>query len=178
MRTPSRDVIHAFNERGLAALDPRWAGGRPRLISDEDIAFIIQTARSRRAARAAAHPISGQARHHRRSLTADIAARLLSACGDNPDRLNHPLPEALRRPRALQGPDQPDNSRKRSSSSRLTRHRCSSHQPSSAGRREGPAGRAGRRRCGVPAVGSVLGLGAAVAGPGALSGSWPIHRKS
>jgi transposase len=24
-----RDVIHAFNERGLAALDPRWAGGRP-----------------------------------------------------------------------------------------------------------------------------------------------------
>ncbi|WP_405593103.1 helix-turn-helix domain-containing protein [Streptomyces sp. NBC_01190] len=31
-----RDVIHAFNDRGLAALDPRWAGGRPRLISDED----------------------------------------------------------------------------------------------------------------------------------------------
>ena len=31
-----RDVIHAFNERGLAALDPRWAGGRPRLISDDD----------------------------------------------------------------------------------------------------------------------------------------------
>ena len=30
-----RDVIHAFNERGLAALDPRWAGGRPRLISDD-----------------------------------------------------------------------------------------------------------------------------------------------
>ena len=32
-----RDVIHAFNAKGLAALDPRWAGGRPRLISDEDI---------------------------------------------------------------------------------------------------------------------------------------------
>ena len=30
-----RDVIHAFNAKGLAALDPRWAGGRPRLISDE-----------------------------------------------------------------------------------------------------------------------------------------------
>ena len=29
-----RDVIHAFNEKGLTALDPRWAGGRPRLISD------------------------------------------------------------------------------------------------------------------------------------------------
>jgi len=25
-----RDVIHAFNQRGLAALDPQWAGGRPR----------------------------------------------------------------------------------------------------------------------------------------------------
>jgi hypothetical protein len=24
-----RDVIHAFNERGLAALDPRWARGVP-----------------------------------------------------------------------------------------------------------------------------------------------------
>ena len=42
-----RDVIHAFNERGLAALDPRWAGGRPRLISDEDIAFIVTTATAR-----------------------------------------------------------------------------------------------------------------------------------
>ncbi|WP_212567738.1 helix-turn-helix domain-containing protein [Pseudonocardia sp. Ae505_Ps2] len=38
-----RDVIHAFNERGLAALDPQWAGGRPRLISDADIAFIVTT---------------------------------------------------------------------------------------------------------------------------------------
>src|SRR3954447_19443945 len=42
-----RDVIHAFNERGLAALDPRWAGGRPRLISDDDIAFIVTTATTR-----------------------------------------------------------------------------------------------------------------------------------
>lgn len=42
-----RDVIHAFNERGLAALDPQWAGGRPRLISDADIAFIVTTATTR-----------------------------------------------------------------------------------------------------------------------------------
>lgn len=42
-----RDVIHAFNERGLAALDPQWAGGRPRLISDDDIAFIVTTAATR-----------------------------------------------------------------------------------------------------------------------------------
>src|SRR4051812_40668831 len=42
-----RDVIHAFNERGLAALDPQWAGGRPRLIRDEDVAFIVTTATTR-----------------------------------------------------------------------------------------------------------------------------------
>jgi transposase len=42
-----RDVIHAFNQRGLAALDPRWAGGRPRLIRDEDVAFIVTTATTR-----------------------------------------------------------------------------------------------------------------------------------
>ena len=42
-----RDVIHTFNARGLAALDPQWAGGRPRLITDDDDAFIISTATSR-----------------------------------------------------------------------------------------------------------------------------------
>jgi transposase len=39
-----RDVIHLFNAKGLAALDPRWAGGRPRLISDDDIAVIVTAA--------------------------------------------------------------------------------------------------------------------------------------
>ena len=42
-----RDVIHAFNERGLAALDPQWAGGRPRLISDDESTFIVATATTR-----------------------------------------------------------------------------------------------------------------------------------
>jgi transposase len=42
-----RDVIHSFNERGLAALDPQWAGGRPRLISDEDIKVIVTAATTR-----------------------------------------------------------------------------------------------------------------------------------
>ena len=36
-----------FNEKGLAALDPQWAGGRPRLISDEDIEFIVAAATTR-----------------------------------------------------------------------------------------------------------------------------------
>jgi transposase len=42
-----RDVIHAFNETGLAALDPKWAGGRPRLISNDDEDFIVATATTR-----------------------------------------------------------------------------------------------------------------------------------
>src|ERR1044071_449892 len=42
-----RDVIHAFNSRGLSALDPQWAGGRPRRISEDDEAFLVQTATTR-----------------------------------------------------------------------------------------------------------------------------------
>jgi transposase len=42
-----RDVVHAFNQKGLAALDPRWAGGRPRLISDEDVERIVAAATTR-----------------------------------------------------------------------------------------------------------------------------------
>jgi transposase len=42
-----RDVVHAFNEKGLAALDPRWAGGRPRLISDDDVTMIVAAAITR-----------------------------------------------------------------------------------------------------------------------------------
>jgi transposase len=39
-----RDVIHHFNEIGLACLDPRWAGGRPRLLSSDDEEFVVATA--------------------------------------------------------------------------------------------------------------------------------------
>ena len=42
-----RDVIHLFNAKGLAALDPRWAGGRPRRIGDEDIDVIVAAATTR-----------------------------------------------------------------------------------------------------------------------------------
>src|SRR3954454_20298003 len=34
-----RDVIHRFNAIGLACLDPRWTGGRPRLLSTDDEDF-------------------------------------------------------------------------------------------------------------------------------------------
>lgn len=42
-----REVIHRFNEMGLACLDPRWAGGRPRRITPDDEAFIVATATTR-----------------------------------------------------------------------------------------------------------------------------------
>jgi transposase len=42
-----RDVVHLFNAKGLAALDPQWAGGRPRLISDDDIEVIVAAATTR-----------------------------------------------------------------------------------------------------------------------------------
>lgn len=42
-----REMIHRFNEHGLASLDPQWAGGRPRRITTEDEDFIVQTAKTR-----------------------------------------------------------------------------------------------------------------------------------
>lgn len=42
-----RDVIHAFNDRGLECLDPRWAGGAPRRITEQDEAYIVQVATAR-----------------------------------------------------------------------------------------------------------------------------------
>jgi len=42
-----RDVIHLFNQKGLAALDPQWAGGRPRLIRDNDVEVIVAAATTR-----------------------------------------------------------------------------------------------------------------------------------
>ena len=37
-----RQVIHAFNEKGLDCLDPKWACGRPREIGDEDRSLIVK----------------------------------------------------------------------------------------------------------------------------------------
>jgi|SRR5579875_1737446 len=42
-----REMIHRFNEEGMSSLDPKWAGGRPRRITTEDEAFIVETAKER-----------------------------------------------------------------------------------------------------------------------------------
>ncbi|WP_229784383.1 IS630 family transposase, partial [Pilimelia anulata] len=39
-----RDVIHAFNERGFDALDPKWSGGAPRRIDEQTRAWICAIA--------------------------------------------------------------------------------------------------------------------------------------
>jgi transposase len=42
-----REVIHNFNRLGMECLDPKWANGRPRRISPDDEAFIVETATTR-----------------------------------------------------------------------------------------------------------------------------------
>ncbi len=42
-----REMIHRFNDMGMASLDPQWAGGRPRRITTDDEEFIVKTAKQR-----------------------------------------------------------------------------------------------------------------------------------
>lgn len=42
-----REMIHRFNDKGMASLDPQWAGGRPRQITIDDEKFIVATATTR-----------------------------------------------------------------------------------------------------------------------------------
>lgn len=41
-----RDVIHAFNELGFEALDPKWSEGRPRTIDEQTRERICLIART------------------------------------------------------------------------------------------------------------------------------------
>jgi transposase len=42
----ARGVIHAFNEKGFAALDPKWSGGRPRRFGPAVRELICRTAKT------------------------------------------------------------------------------------------------------------------------------------
>ncbi|MFB7307683.1 transposase [Streptomyces sp. NPDC056192] len=57
-----RDVIHAFNERGFEALDPKWSGGRPRMISSKVREHICLIARTSPAESACATPAPNRRR--------------------------------------------------------------------------------------------------------------------
>lgn len=43
-----RRVIHEFNERGMASLDPEYRGGRPRRITDDQRQRIVSASGSSR----------------------------------------------------------------------------------------------------------------------------------
>ena len=61
-----QDVIHAFNAKGPAALDPQWAGGRPHRISGEDIEVIVAAATTRPGARRKPRPAPRDLPSHER----------------------------------------------------------------------------------------------------------------
>lgn len=42
----AREVIHAFNDRGFAALDPKWSGGRPRRFGPAARELICRAAKT------------------------------------------------------------------------------------------------------------------------------------
>jgi transposase len=42
----AREVIHAFNQQGFAALDPKWSGGRPRRFGPHARELICRVART------------------------------------------------------------------------------------------------------------------------------------
>ncbi|MGH3670551.1 MAG: helix-turn-helix domain-containing protein, partial [Pseudonocardiaceae bacterium] len=42
----AREVIHAFNDQGFAALNPKWSGGRPRRFGPDARELICRVART------------------------------------------------------------------------------------------------------------------------------------
>ena len=42
----AREVIHAFNEKGFAALDPKWSGGRPRKFGSVAREIVCRVAKT------------------------------------------------------------------------------------------------------------------------------------
>ncbi|MCZ4103579.1 IS630 family transposase [Streptomyces sp. H39-C1] len=71
----ARDVIHAFNERGFEALDPKWSGGRPPTISQDTRERICLIARTV----PAEWGITGMSTWSLRSLAAHLAERKVVA---------------------------------------------------------------------------------------------------
>ena len=78
-----REMIHRFNETGMASLDPQWAGGRPRRITTEDEDFIVAAATARPEALGL-------------SFTRWSLRKLAGYLGDNDDRPMTISPERLR----------------------------------------------------------------------------------
>jgi helix-turn-helix protein len=52
----AREVIHAFNEQGFAALDPKWSGGRPSRFGPPVRETVCRVAKTRHSSLAARSP--------------------------------------------------------------------------------------------------------------------------
>ena len=78
-----RDVIHAFNDNGFAALDPHWGPGRPRRITPDDEDFLVRVATTR------PHKLG-------RPFTHWSLRKLADYLGDNPIRVVRVQRERLR----------------------------------------------------------------------------------
>ena len=90
-----RDVIHAFNEKGLAAV-----GGRPsRLISDQDVDFIVTAATTRPDRCFALRPVRALAGPARPRRVLGQAETAQPAAGDLSPHAWHPLLPRLLLPR-------------------------------------------------------------------------------
>ena len=92
-----REVIHAFNETGFAALDPKWSGGRPRKFGPAARELICRIARSHPAA-------AGPAVHH---LEPDQAGRLPGRAPPAPRSAPRPSGGSCARPGSAGRPPRP-----------------------------------------------------------------------
>jgi transposase len=110
-----RDVVHAFNAHGLAVLAPHWGPGRPRRISDEDIAFILAVAVTRPkrlrlpfthwSVRKLAAYVSGQYGHHDPDL---VPARIVRIGRERVRRILHANGISFQRTRTWKESTDPD----------------------------------------------------------------------
>jgi len=83
-----REMIHAFNDKGMVALDPQWAGGRPRRITTEQRQLIVKTAKKR--PRSLGQPFT---RWSIRKLAAYLATKKGRKVQVSPERLRQILAE-------------------------------------------------------------------------------------
>jgi transposase len=114
-----RDVIHGFNAHGLAVLEPHWGPGRPRRISDEDIAFVVAVALTRPkrlrlpfthwSIRKLAAYVSGQYGQHDPAL---VPARLVRIGRERVRRILHENGISFQRTRTWKESTDPDKDAK------------------------------------------------------------------
>ncbi|MPY85806.1 MAG: IS630 family transposase, partial [Actinophytocola sp.] len=83
-----REVIHAFNEHGFAALDPKWSGGRPPKFGPAVRELICRTAKTppARLGRpfttwSLSKLVEHLAEHHRVTISAESVRTILRTAG-------------------------------------------------------------------------------------------------